>query len=122
MSKRILVVDDAAFARLQLKMVFEQNGAVVVGEAANGKECLMQYDILKPDLVTMDITMPDMDGITALKLLKEKHPEAKVVMCSAISQPDKFIQCIEAGASDFIVKPYKSEKIISILQALDKNK
>lgn len=122
MSKRILVVDDAAFARLQLKMVFEQNGAVVVGEAGNGKECLKQYEILKPDLVTMDITMPDMDGITALRLLKEKHPEAKVVMCSAISQPDKFIQSIEAGAMDFIVKPYKVEKIISILQALDKKK
>lgn len=120
MSKRVLIVDDAAFARMQLKMVFEQNGAEIVGEAANGKECLDLYEQLKPDLVTMDITMPDMDGITALKLLKEKYPEAKVVMCSAINQPEKFIESIEAGASDFIVKPYKADKIISILQGLEK--
>ena len=118
MSKRILIVDDAAFLRMQLKKVFVSCGAEVVGEAANGAECLEKYELLKPDLVTMDITMPDMDGITALKQLKEKHPEAKVVMCSAMSQREKFIESIQAGAFDFIVKPFNSEKIASILNGI----
>ena len=77
MSKKVLIVDDAAFLRMQLKEMFVKCGAEVVGEAANGAECLEKYPLLKPDLVTMDITMPDMDGITVLKVLKEKYPEAK---------------------------------------------
>ncbi len=118
MSKRVLIVDDAAFLRMQLKEMFVKCGAEVVGEAANGAECLDKYPILKPDLVTMDITMPDMDGITVLKVLKEKYPDAKVVMCSAMSQPEKFIASIQAGAFDFIVKPFSSDKIKSILKSL----
>ncbi len=118
MSKRVLIVDDAAFVRLQLKEIFIKCGADVVGEAGGGSECLEKYAVLKPDLVTMDITMPDMDGITALKLLKEKYPEAKVVMCSAMSQHEKFINSIQAGAFDFIVKPFKTDKIKSILKML----
>ena len=118
MNKRVLVVDDAAFVRLQLKEIFSQCGAVVVGEAANGAECLELYPLLKPDLVTMDITMPDVDGITVLRELKAKHPEAKVVMCSAMSQPEKFIDSIQSGAFDFIVKPFNKDKIKSILTKL----
>lgn len=119
MGKRVLIVDDAAFLRMQLRGIFEKCGAEVVGEAGNGEECLQQYEILKPDLVTMDITMPDVDGITVLKQLKEKHPEAKVVMCSAMSHPDKFIASIQSGAFDFIVKPFNSDKIASILKTLE---
>lgn len=124
MAIRVLIVDDAAFLRMQLRGIFERCGAEVVGEAENGEECLQQYEILKPDLVTLDITMPDVDGITVLKQLKEKHPDAKIVMCSAMSHPDKFIASIQAGAFDFIVKPFNSDKIASILKTLEieKNK
>ncbi len=119
MSKRVLIVDDAAFMRLQLKAAFVKCGAEVVGEAGNGQECLEKCAVLKPDLVTMDITMPDMDGITVLKLIKEKYPDIKVVMCSAMSQHQKFIDSIQAGAFDFIVKPLSSDKITSILKKME---
>jgi len=119
MAVRVLIVDDAAFLRMQLRTMFESRGAEVVGEAGDGDECMKQYEILKPDLVTMDITMPDVDGITVLKKLKGKHPEAKVVMCSAMSQPEKFIESIQSGAFDFIVKPFNGDKISSILKMLE---
>ncbi len=122
MSLRVLVVDDAAFLRMQLKQVFAKFGAEVVAEAGNGAECLEQYEVFHPDLVTMDITMPDMDGITALRLLKEKHPDAKVVMCSAMGQQEKLFESIQAGAFDFIVKPFSSDKIASIVKQLEKKK
>ena len=112
MAVRVLIVDDAAFLRMQLRGIFEKCGAEVVGEAENGEECLRQYAVLKPDLVTMDITMPDVDGITVLKQLKEKYPDAKVVMCSAMSHPDKFISSIQSGAFDFIVKPFETSKVL----------
>ena len=118
MGKRVMIVDDAAFLRMQLKKMFEECGAVVVAEAGGAEECMEKYEMWKPDLVTMDITMPGVDGITALKQLKAKHPEAKVVMCSAMSQPEKFVESIQAGAFDFIVKPFKAEKIASILKKL----
>lgn len=122
MAIKVLIVDDAAFLRMQLRTIFEKCGAEVVGEAENGEECLQQYGILKPDLVTLDITMPDVDGITVLKQLKEKHPEANVVMCSAMSHPDKFIASIQSGAFDFIVKPFNSDKISSIVRTLEQQK
>lgn len=118
MSKRVLIVDDAAFMRLQLREAFVKCGAEVVGEAASGEECIEQYSILHPDLVTMDITMPDMDGITALKLLKEKYPDVKVVMCSAMGHHEKLIASIQAGAMDFIVKPFQMGKIESIIKSI----
>jgi len=118
MGKRILIVDDAAFLRMQLKKIFTEAGATVVGEAANGEECIEKYEKLKPDLVTMDITMPDMDGITALKILKKKHPDAKVVMCSSMGQPEKFIQCIQEGALDFIVKPFQNDRVEALLKKI----
>lgn len=116
MSKRVLIVDDAAFMRMQLKEAFIRCGAEVVGEAAGGAECIEQYRALRPDLVTLDITMPDMDGITALKQLKALYPEAKVVMCSSMGHHEKLIACIQAGAMDFIVKPFKMEKLESIIR------
>lgn len=122
MAVRVLIVDDAAFLRMQLRTMFESRGAEVVGEAGDGDECLRQYEILKPDLVTLDITMPDVDGITVLKKLKAKHPEAKVVMCSAMSQPEKFIESIQSGAFDFIVKPFNGDKIASIVKMLESEK
>lgn len=122
MAVKVLIVDDAAFLRMQLRTMFENRGAEVVGEAANGDECMAQYERLKPDLVTLDITMPDVDGITVLKQLKGKHPEAKVVMCSAMSQPEKFIESIQSGAFDFIVKPFNGDKISSILKTLEAEK
>lgn len=122
MSVKVLIVDDAAFLRMQLKQVFEKLGAEVVAEAGNGIECLEQYEVFHPDLVTMDITMPDMDGITALKLLKEKHSDAKVVMCSAMGHQDKLFESIQAGAFDFIVKPFSTDKIASIVRQLEQKK
>lgn len=122
MSVKVLVVDDAAFLRMQLKQVFEKFGAEVVAEASNGTECLEKYEVFHPDLVTMDITMPDMDGITALRLLKEKYPEARVVMCSAMGHQEKLFESIQAGAFDFIVKPFSTDKIASIVKQLESKK
>ena len=119
MSLRVLVVDDAAFMRQQLKEAFAKFGAEVVGEASDGSECLQKYAVLKPDMVTMDITMENMDGITALKLLKEKYPEARIVMVSAMGQQEKFIDSIQAGAFDFIVKPFKTDRIGVIVNKLE---
>jgi len=119
MGLRVLVVDDAMFMRQQLKEAFAQFGAEVVGEASDGSECLQKYAILRPDVVTMDITMETMDGITALKLLKEKYPEAKIVMVSAMGQQEKFIDSIQAGAFDFIVKPFNVDRIGVVVKKLE---
>lgn len=118
MAKNVLIVDDAAFMRMMIKDILTKNGYNIAAEAENGKIAVDKYNEVKPDLVLMDITMPDMDGITVLKILKEKYPDAKVVMCSAMSQPEKFIESIQAGAFDFIVKPFSSDKINSILKSL----
>jgi len=119
MAIRVLIVDDAIFMRQQLKEVFAKLGVEVVGEASDGSECLEKYTVLKPDFVTMDITMENMDGITALKLLKEKYPEARVVMISSMGQQEKFIDSIQAGAFDFIVKPFKTDRIAMIVKKLE---
>lgn len=110
--KRILIVDDATFIRFNLKMMLEKNGYLVVGEAANGAEGIQKYEILKPDLVTMDITMPEMDGITALKAIKKLDPRAKVVMVSAMGQEAHVKDAVLAGATGFIVKPFNEEQVI----------
>jgi two-component system chemotaxis response regulator CheY len=119
MSKRILIVDDAAFMRAVLKNFFVNNGFEVVGEAENGKEAIQKYKEKLPDLITMDITMPEMDGIEAVKAIKKKAPDAKIVMCSAMGQSAMVVEAIQAGATDFIVKPFQEdlvlEKINSIL-------
>ncbi|TFB14220.1 response regulator [Filobacillus milosensis] len=108
---RILVTDDAAFMRLQLKDIFEKMGHEVVGEAADGKEAIEKFEELQPDLVTMDITMPEMDGVEASKEIMKNHPDAKIVMCSAMGQQAMVIEAVELGAKDFIVKPFTPERV-----------
>lgn len=115
MSKRILIVDDAAFMRMMIKDILTKNGFEVVGEAADGLQAVEKYAELKPDLVTMDITMPEMDGIAALKEIKSKHPDAIIIMCSAMGQQAMVIDAIQAGAKDFIVKPFQADRVIEAI-------
>ncbi|WP_430785913.1 response regulator [Virgibacillus flavescens] len=120
MGQRILIVDDAAFMRMMIKDILSKNGFEVVGEAQDGAEAIDKYNELKPDLVTMDITMPEMDGITSLKKIKSESPEAKIIMCSAMGQQAMVIDAIQAGAKDFIVKPFQADRVIEAIQkALD---
>lgn len=107
----ILVADDAAFMRMRLKTVLSQNGHEVI-EAANGSEAVALYEQHRPDMVMMDITMPEMDGITALRTIREKDPNAKVVMVSALGQESTVIEALKSGAKDFIVKPFQPERIL----------
>lgn len=115
MSKRILIVDDAAFMRMMIKDILSKNGFEVVGEAADGVQAIEKYAELKPDLVTMDITMPEMDGIAALKEIKAKDPNAVIIMCSAMGQQAMVIDAIQAGAKDFIVKPFQADRVIEAI-------
>lgn len=116
MAKRIMIVDDAAFMRMMIKDILVKNGYEVVGEAANGVEAVEKYKELKPDLVTMDITMPEMDGVTALKEIKKIDPNAKVIMCSAMGQQAMVIDAIQSGAKDFIVKPFQNDRVIEAVR------
>lgn len=116
MGERILVVDDAAFMRMMIKDILVKNGFDVVGEAADGAQAIEKFQDLKPDLVTMDITMPEMDGITALKEIKKSHPDAKIIMCSAMGQQAMVIDAIQAGAKDFIVKPFAADRVIEAIK------
>jgi two-component system chemotaxis response regulator CheY len=108
----ILVVDDAAFMRLMLKDILKKGGHSVIGEATNGLEAIEQYAKLKPDLVTMDITMPEMEGIDALRHIKSGDPKATIIMCSAMGQQGMVVQAVQAGAKDFIVKPFQAERVL----------
>jgi len=111
----VLVVDDAAFMRLMLREILTKNGWDVIGEADTGVEAIALFKELKPDVVTMDITMPEMDGITALREIVKGDKTARVVMCSAMGQQSMVIEAIQAGAKDFIVKPFKPERVIEAL-------
>ncbi|MBO4799121.1 MAG: response regulator [Lachnospiraceae bacterium] len=113
---KILIVDDAAFMRMMIKDVITKNGFEVAGEAVNGMDAVDKYNELKPDLVLMDITMPEMDGIQALKKIKEGDSDAKVIMCSAMGQQAMVIEAIQSGARDFIVKPFQPERILEAVQ------
>lgn len=117
MAKKVLIVDDAVFMRMKLKDILEKNGYEVVDEAQNGLEAIEKYKATQPDLVTMDITMPEMDGVEALKEIKAFDANAKVLMCSAMGQQSMVMDAIRAGAVDFIVKPFDSDRVI---KALDK--
>jgi len=120
MSKRVLIVDDAAFMRMMIKDILTKNGYEVVGEAENGLIAVEKYLDLRPDLVTMDITMPEMDGITAVKEIKAQDPSARIIMCSAMGQQAMVIDAIQAGAKDFIVKPFQQERVLeAVSKALD---
>lgn len=105
----ILIVDDAAFMRLSIKQMIEPEGYEVVGEAGTGVEAVDMYQKLRPDLVLMDITMPDMNGIEAVKLIKGIDSNAKIIMCSAVGQQMQIAEAIKSGAENFIVKPFKKE-------------
>jgi two-component system chemotaxis response regulator CheY len=112
---KVMIVDDAAFMRMMLRTMLVEAGYEVVGEAASGKEAVNIYSVVLPDLVTMDITMPDMDGIEAVKQIKKKDPNAKIVMCSAMGQQGMVLEAIQAGAKDFIVKPFQKDRVLAAL-------
>ena len=113
---RVLIVDDAAFMRMMIKDILEKNGFDVVGEASNGIKAVEMYKAEKPDVVTMDITMPDMDGIEAVKAIKIFDPAAKIIMCSAMGQQSMVMDAIRAGARDFIVKPFQSDRVLAAIK------
>ncbi len=120
MGKKILIVDDAAFMRMMIKDILSKNGYEIVGEAENGQVAVEKYKDLQPDLVTMDITMPEMDGIAAVKEIKSFDPAATIIMCSAMGQQSMVIDAIQAGAKDFIVKPFQPERVLEAVgKALD---
>ncbi len=114
--KRVLVADDASFMRQMIRDIIEPEGYEVVGEASDGVEVVEKFLDLRPDLVMMDIVMPKRSGIDAVKGIKEKDPAAVVVMCSALGQETLVMEAIQAGAKDFIVKPFKPDAVVSTLQ------
>ncbi|NMA94752.1 MAG: response regulator [Clostridiales bacterium] len=116
MGKNILLVDDAAFMRMMLRDILTKNGYEIVGEAENGAKALERYKELSPDLVIMDITMPEVDGIEAVRNIIQYDKDAKIVMCSAMGQQAMVIEAIQAGAKDFIVKPFQAERAIEAVR------
>ena len=113
---KVLVVDDAAFMRMMIKDILTKNGYEVAGEAENGAVAVSKYSELKPDLVLMDITMPEKDGIQALKDIKAADAGAKAIMCSAMGQQAMVIEAIQSGAKDFIVKPFQADRVIEAVK------
>lgn len=113
---KILIVDDAAFMRMMIKDILTKNGYEVAGEAENGVVAVKKYGELQPDLVLMDITMPEKDGIQALKEIKAADAGAKVIMCSAMGQQAMVIEAIQSGARDFIVKPFQADRVIEAVK------
>lgn len=118
MNKRILLVDDAEFMRLVLKDVLTKNGFEVAAEAENGRQAIERYREVLPDLIIMDVTMPDMDGLEALKEIRKEYPEAKAIMCSAMGQESVVLEAIRSGAATFVVKPFNADLLIGIVKKL----
>ena len=116
MATRVLIADDALFMRMRLKDILEKNGFTVAGEAENGAVAVEKYRELAPDITTMDITMPVMDGITAVKEILKFDPRAKIIVCSAMGQQTVFVDAIQAGAKDFIVKPFQEGRVLEALR------
>jgi two-component system chemotaxis response regulator CheY len=116
MAKNILICDDAAFMRMMIKDILTKNGYNVVGEAENGAKAVEKYKELSPDLVLMDITMPEMSGIDALKAIKKNYASAQIIMCSAMGQQAMVIESIQSGAKDFIVKPFQPDRVIEAVK------
>lgn len=116
MAKNILICDDAAFMRMMIKDILTKNGYNIAGEAENGAKAVEKYAELKPDLVLMDITMPEMDGIQALKKIRESDSNAAIIMCSAMGQQAMVIESIQSGAKDFIVKPFQADRVIEAVR------
>ena len=111
----VMVVDDALFMRMTIKKMLEAHGHTVVGEAGSGVEAVKRYAEIKPDIVMLDITMPDMDGVSALKRIKEIDAQARVIMCSAMGQQAMVAQAIQYGAKDFVVKPFEESRILAAI-------
>lgn len=114
--KRVLIVDDASFMRMTINMMLKKNGFNIVGEAENGAEGVEKYKELKPDIVTMDITMPRMSGLEALKQIREYDPKANVIMVSAMGQDLMVKEAVLSGAKSFIVKPFKEEHVVAVVK------
>ncbi|SNX55507.1 response regulator [Thermoanaerobacterium sp. RBIITD] len=115
---KIMIVDDAAFMRMMIKDIITKNNLGSVVEAEDGSVAVEKYQQEKPDLVMMDITMPEMDGIQAVKHIKEMDPDAKIIMCSAMGQQAMVIEAIQAGAKDFIVKPFQPDRVIEAIKKM----
>ena len=115
---KILLVDDAAFMRKVIKDTLNKNGYTDVHEAVDGADAVEKYDELHPDLVMTDITMPNMDGLEALKAIRAKDPNANVVMCSAMGQESMVIDAVRSGAKDFIVKPFKPDRVLKTVSSI----
>ena len=113
---RVLVVDDAAFMRKMVTDALVKGGHEVVGEAGNGNEAVARYQELRPEVMTLDITMPEKDGLAALKEIIAMDPQARVVMCSALGQESKVLEAIKAGAKDFVVKPFQPDRVLSAIE------
>jgi two-component system chemotaxis response regulator CheY len=111
MPNRVLIVDDALIIRMKIRNVATSAGWEVVGEAANGQDAVALYREISPDLVTMDMIMPKMDGLAALRAIRSVNSDARVVMVSAVDQKEKLRECIESGATDFIVKPFDESRL-----------
>jgi len=120
MGLRILIADDALFMRNMLRDIFVKAGFQVIGEAANGVEAVEKYHELRPDLVTMDIVMPLKSGIEALQQITGEDPGARIVMCSALGQEALVIEAVQAGAKDFIVKPFKEDRVLDVVRRVTK--
>ncbi len=116
MAKSVLICDDAAFMRVMIKDILTKNGYEVAGEAENGVKAVEKYNETKPDLVMMDITMPEMDGIQALKKIRESDAGATVIMCSAMGLQAMVIESIQSGAKDFIVKPFQADRVLEAVK------
>jgi len=116
MIKNVLVVDDVAFMRMRLRNIVEEFGTMVIGEATNGNEAIQKFQELKPGLVFLDITMPEMDGISALKAIREIDSSARVVMISAIGQKDVITDALKAGAKDYIIKPFNLDQVKTAIE------
>ncbi len=116
MSIRVLIADDAAFMRNMLKKILTQAGYEVVGEASNGVEAVEKYKEIRPDVMTMDIVMPEKDGIEAVREIVEYDPNARIIICSALGQQSMIIEAIQAGAKDYIIKPFQPEKVIETIK------
>jgi two-component system chemotaxis response regulator CheY len=115
MSRTILVVDDAAFMRMMIRDILSKEGYVIY-EAVNGRDAIEKYKEVQPDLVTMDITMPEISGLDALRHIKAHHPEARVLMVSAMGQQKMIVEALESGAMDFLVKPFQPAKVLETVK------
>lgn len=116
MSRTVLICDDAIFMRTMIADILAQGGYQVVGEAESGAQAIEKYRELRPDLVTMDIVMPDMGGIEAVRAIRKEFPEARILMCSAMGQQGLVIEAIQAGAKDFVVKPFQPSRVLEAVQ------